>query len=133
MRINLETELRHRFLFAPAQVKLLSFLQENEFSILGGNVRELNIIERILVLKGNKSIIDSHDLPAELGMLLRKTVYFLRDGIEGFERGLIKETLESCRWNQTKAVEELKIARRILRYKMQKYKLGNGKKENSCN
>lgn len=99
-----------------------------------GNVRELkNIIERILVLKGNKSIIEGYDLPAELKTVSRKPVYSLKDEIEDFEKRLIKETLESSGWNQTKAAGNLKTTRRILRYKMQKYELGNGQKESSGN
>jgi two-component system NtrC family response regulator len=99
-----------------------------------GNVRELkNIIERILVLKGNKSIIESCDLPVELGVSPRKPAYSLKEEIEDFERKLIRETLESSGWNQTKTAESLKTTRRILRYKMERYGLGNGQKENPGN
>jgi len=89
-----------------------------------GNVRELkNIIERILVLRGNKVIIDVDDLPVELKTSHRQDVYSLKEAVESFEKRLIKEVIESYRGNQTKTAEHLKTTRRILRYKMQKYKL----------
>ncbi len=99
-----------------------------------GNVRELkNIIERILVLKGNKSIIEPYDLPAELKTVPRRAAYSLKTEVEDFEKRLVKETLEGSGWNQTRAAENLGTTRRILRYKMQKYGFGNGQKENSGN
>jgi two-component system response regulator HupR/HoxA len=45
----------------------------------------------------------------------------LRDLMESYEARLIKETLAACQWNQTKTAVELKIARRTLVEKINKY------------
>jgi len=101
-----------------------------------GNVRELkNIIERILVLKGNKVTIDSNDLP-EGFCACRKEINWssLKKQVEDFERSIIREVLSKTGYNQTSAARELKTTRRILRYKAAKYGIvENGERENTDN
>ncbi|MGC8976166.1 MAG: sigma-54-dependent transcriptional regulator [Candidatus Ratteibacteria bacterium] len=93
-----------------------------------GNIRELkNIIERIFVLHSEKKIIDVDDLPNELKH--KRNFFNLKEEVENFERGLIKEALIETNWNQTKAAKILKITRRKLSYKMKKYGfIKNGRK-----
>lgn len=93
-----------------------------------GNVRELkNLIERIFVLNSEKVIINIEDLPEELQ---RKQKFFsgLKEEVENLEKKLIIKALEETDWNQTKAAEKLRITRRILKYKIQKYDLKHGRK-----
>lgn len=93
-----------------------------------GNVRELkNIIERILVLKGNKVIIDEKDLPDELNKVPYENFSLsFKESVEQFEKGLILQALEKKQWNQSQSAKILNITRRILRYKMEKLKIKNG-------
>ena len=92
-----------------------------------GNVREVkNFIERILVLKGNKVIINIEDLPQEIkGYEIEDIPY--REKIARYEKELILNALEKAGWNQTKAAKILKTTRRILKYRMEK--LGIKKRE----
>ncbi len=92
-----------------------------------GNVRELkNVIERILVLKGNKDIIEIEDLPEDIKTCIEKkdrpTISF-ENRVKEFEKKLLLETLDRFAWNKTKAAEYLKISRRVLTYKVEKYGL----------
>jgi len=101
-----------------------------------GNVRELkNIIERILVLKGNKDIIDIEDLPEDIKQFSVRDVSGDSDSffakVEAFEKSLIIDALEKFSWNKSKAAEFLKMSRRILSYKVEKYGLKRKEKENS--
>ncbi|MCM8765032.1 MAG: sigma-54 dependent transcriptional regulator [Candidatus Omnitrophica bacterium] len=98
-----------------------------------GNIRELkNMVERILVLRGNKDIIDVRDLPEDLKIkedgLLEADIPF-EEKIKEFEKRLIMETLEKFYWNKSKAAEYLKMSRRMLSYKVEKY--GIEKKQDS--
>jgi DNA-binding NtrC family response regulator len=113
--------------------KIKSFSDEAKKALLDydwpGNVRELkNIIERIFVLNSEKDIINMEDLPEELKKKKRFFTSF-KDEIENLEKELIIKALEETNWNQTKAAEKLKLTRRILRYKIEKYGfLKNGRK-----
>lgn len=96
-----------------------------------GNVREVrNIIERILVLRGDKVIIDTEDLPVEMGAQEKSTAqsagaFFER--VQEFERRIIIDALKRNNWNQTRASESLNMSRRILGYKIKKYGICAGK------
>lgn len=100
-----------------------------------GNVRELkNIIEQILVLKGYKDIIDSNDLPEDIRN-------YKINGISGepsfveqvgaFERRLIIDAMEKFSWNRSKAAKYLKISRRMVSYKIEKYEIRKNKQQDS--
>jgi len=92
-----------------------------------GNVRELeNAIERGLALCTNEEI-EVTDLPEEilrggLAESLREDWRAGRvnfpDTVSRFEGELMREVLERCSWNQTRAAAELGITRRVLKLRM---------------
>jgi len=95
-----------------------------------GNVRELeNIIERIVVLT-NEDTIGPNDLPPGLKTTSRVEL-IKREVLEGrisfedaerdFEKDIILEALKRSNYVQTRAADLLRISRRILKYKMDKY------------
>ena len=88
-----------------------------------GNVRELeNIIERILIISEGESI-KLEELPPKI--LKRSTVptESLEAYKESVEAAILKNTLEDCGGNITKAAEKLGISRRSLHRKINKYNL----------
>ncbi|MBI5968234.1 MAG: sigma-54-dependent Fis family transcriptional regulator [Deltaproteobacteria bacterium] len=95
-----------------------------------GNVRELeNIIERIVVLT-NADTIGPNDLPSSLKTtsqveLIKRDVLDGRisfeDAERDFEQDIILEALKRSNYVQTRAADLLRISRRILKYKMDKY------------
>ena len=88
-----------------------------------GNVRELkNIVERMLVLYGQREEIGSECLPGEIRGQSCPEVG-LEQAVESFEKRLILEALERCNWNQNQAARLLKTTRRVIRYKAEKYGL----------
>jgi len=97
-----------------------------------GNVRELeNAIERAVALCEGDAV-EVNDLPASVVSggrteLLRDEVRSGRLGLEHasarFETELLREALEACGWNQTRAADRLGTTRRLLKLKMDKYGL----------
>jgi transcriptional regulator with PAS, ATPase and Fis domain len=95
-----------------------------------GNVRELeNLVERAVVLcRGH--LITSRDLPFHLkegegestaiSLLSQLT---LPQQLDEMEKQLIREALKENSGIQTRAAEKLGISERVLRYKIQKYRL----------
>jgi DNA-binding protein Fis len=45
--------------------------------------------------------------------------------VSRFELELLREALERCAWNQTRAAEQLGLTRRLLKLKMDRYGLGH--------
>ncbi|MDH3213274.1 MAG: sigma-54 dependent transcriptional regulator [Myxococcales bacterium] len=97
-----------------------------------GNVRELeNAIEHAVALcEGDVVRLD--DLPQAVvraGRIedLRQAVHAGRLGFEqasaDFERELLLEALERTGWNQTRTAEQLRVTRRALKLKMDRYGL----------
>ncbi len=94
-----------------------------------GNIRELeNIIQRAVALcSGN--IININDLPDDvrLAQLLEEDAdtsnINLNKEIEKLEKKLIIEALEKHNYNKTQAAKYLGINERVIRYKIDKYKL----------
>ncbi len=97
-----------------------------------GNVRELeNAIEHGFTLaEGDALQVD--DLPETViraGRMealreeLRSGRVGLDDAMGQFESELLRETLDRANWNQTHAAEQLGITRRVLKLKMDKYRL----------
>ena len=97
-----------------------------------GNVRELeNVLERAAVLADGPRIT-KYQLPPDI-------VYWRADPdcpvnaedvetsltarTDKVERDLIRDALEACRWNKTKAAERLGVKRTTLQYKIKKYAL----------
>jgi len=97
-----------------------------------GNVRELaNAIERAVALS-DREVLELEDLPPGIvreGRIeeLRESVRSGAIGVEtaaaDFEREILLEMLERCAWNQTRAAEQLRITRRALKLKMDRYGL----------
>ena len=108
--------------------EVLDFMKHRHWA---GNIRELeNFVERMVTLATkNQNIIDRGVLPAELQKELKKTKRThedipaskaLRKSLTEYEEQLIRKTLESCKWNQSKAARMMKISEPSLRYKMKR-------------
>ncbi len=109
-----------------------------------GNVRELeNVIERAMVL-GNSDTLGIENFPAQITRLREhpdsKQIVFngvrlpneglpLIETVEDLEKRLIREALERTGGNKTKAAELLRVTRKIMRYKTEKYGLAASKDE----
>jgi DNA-binding NtrC family response regulator len=97
-----------------------------------GNVRELaNAIERAVALSDH-DVLELADLPPQVARAgrveeLREEVRSGELGIEAaaadFEREILLEALERCDWNQTRTAEQLRVTRRVLKLKMDRYGL----------
>jgi two-component system, NtrC family, response regulator HydG len=88
-----------------------------------GNLRELrNVLRRAVLLTGTGPI-GKEALPTDLAMQLyaADTQDDLRAQRENSERDILLETLRACRFNKTKAAEMLKIDRKTLYNKMNRY------------
>ncbi len=90
-----------------------------------GNVRELqNVIERSVLL-GSNDVITPTDLPRELTSgvpmtLPRASGTTLKEALEGPERAIILEVLESNGWNRNATADALGINRTTLYKKMKR-------------
>ena len=99
-----------------------------------GNVRELqNALERAVALREGTAI-RPEDLPETVTQASRTES--LRDAVRGgqlgledaassFEIQLIREALDRCEWNQTRAAEHLGVTRRLLKIKIDRYGIKN--------
>lgn len=96
-----------------------------------GNVRELkNVIERAVILEEGEEVLPDH-LPEEMkpgGRVLDLHPGFqLPPGginLEELEKDLIRQAVEQVHGNKTRAAELLGLSRDTLRYRMEKYALG---------
>jgi transcriptional regulator with PAS, ATPase and Fis domain len=92
-----------------------------------GNIRELeNEIERLVVLAGDDKLIGEELLSPRIRLETREDGVAARSlpaAVDALERNLIYEVLKRTHWNKTKAAEELRISRRNLIRKVNKYKL----------
>jgi transcriptional regulator with PAS, ATPase and Fis domain len=91
-----------------------------------GNIRELeNEIERLVVLAGEDKLIGEELLSPRIRQVdeLEADPRSLPAAVDALERNLIYEVLKRTHWNKTKAAEELRISRRNLIRKVNKYKL----------
>jgi two-component system, NtrC family, response regulator HupR/HoxA len=91
-----------------------------------GNIRELeNEIERLVVLAGEDKLIGEELLSTRIRQETRDDAVprSLPAAVDALERNLIYEVLKRTHWNKTKAAEELRISRRNLIRKVNKYKL----------
>lgn len=95
-----------------------------------GNIRELeNIIERIMVMR-EQGIIQSEDIPAEIGagpagsvQQLKVTETATPTGLHDMEQRLILETLEANAYNQSRTARRLGITLNQLRYRIKRYRI----------
>ncbi len=98
-----------------------------------GNIRELrNIVERCVILCDQDGYILPDHLPDQILQLRGQTPLAvgsdalsapgsLREAVEAFESGFIRNALAACNGNQTRAAGELGIARRTLIEKINRY------------
>jgi DNA-binding NtrC family response regulator len=98
-----------------------------------GNVRELqNVVERAVLL-GKGPTITVADLPGELrgtGSFITTTPVgqkTLKEALEGPERQIIREVLESNNWNRNATADQLGINRTTLYKKMKRLGLEDGR------
>jgi Nif-specific regulatory protein len=92
-----------------------------------GNVRELeNVIERA-VLISTTDTINGHDLPPTLQLkdpgLAGKRSDAFESLVAAYECELITDALKDTRGNQTEAAKALGTTKRIIQYKINKYKI----------
>ncbi len=89
-----------------------------------GNVRELeNLIERMVIMR-NSSTLTAKDLPADFDQPVSDDPDVEMSGHLTFheaEEKLVREALDKCGWNRSKAAKYLKIPRHVLLYRMKKY------------
>jgi len=102
-----------------------------------GNVRELqNVIERAVLL-GQGSVIDEKDLPSDLtngipNVMPHAAGKTLKEALEGPERAIILEVLESNDWNRNMTADILGINRTTLYKKMKRLGLDDGRKSSAA-
>lgn len=94
-----------------------------------GNIRELeNLIERMVILRKSNPI-GVCDLPGDFGSGPPATSDRTPDRTSKHmtfheaEETLIRQALDRCGWNRTKAARYLQIPRHVLLYRMKKYKI----------
>ena len=97
-----------------------------------GNIRELeNEIERLVVLAGDEKLVGEELLSSRIRRPLAEESMTagdqepsgLPEAIQSLERSMIYEVLKRNHWNKTRAAQELRISRRNLIRKVNKYKL----------
>jgi DNA-binding NtrC family response regulator len=98
-----------------------------------GNVRELqNVVERAVLL-GKGPVITAADLPTEVrgtgAVFMNSTAgqKTLKEALEGPERQIIREVLESNGWNRNATADQLGINRTTLYKKMKRLGLEDGR------
>jgi transcriptional regulator with GAF, ATPase, and Fis domain len=108
--------------------EVLDYLKQRQWA---GNIRELeNFIERLVTLTTkNQKIIDRKLLPTDFQKELKKLKKnfkeiqiskSLTDSLMEYEEQLIRNALNNCNWNQSKAAHILNISEHDIRYKMKK-------------
>jgi transcriptional regulator with PAS, ATPase and Fis domain len=95
-----------------------------------GNIRELeNEIERLVVLAGEDKVIGEELLSSRIRQphgrepARGELPASLPSAVDQLERNMIYEVLKRNHWNKTQAAKELRISRRNLIRKVNKYKL----------
>lgn len=91
-----------------------------------GNVRELENVIECAVLVADNNVIEGYNLPREIQ---RTSIEPSNNGgtfenlVASFEKQLIIDALKDSHGNQTVASELLKTTKRILQYKIEKYRI----------
>jgi two-component system, NtrC family, response regulator AtoC len=95
-----------------------------------GNVRELkNVVERAIILGNEETLLMEH-LPLEIvaksatSAVASTTTFRLPPegvDIEEVEKELIRQALENCDWNQSRAAKKLNLGIDAFRYRMKKF------------
>ena len=87
-----------------------------------GNVRELkNIIERAVIVANSSTLMSSHFLVPDRALSESVTQQF--PSLAEVEKKYVLKALQLSEFNQTKAAKLLKVERRVVARKMQKYQI----------
>ncbi len=87
-----------------------------------GNIRELRNVIHYMEAISDSDIITLQDLPPNLLQTsVQEENKFTKKPGDSMEEKLIRETLKSCRYNKKKTAEFLKISRKTLYNKLEKY------------
>ncbi|NIM65843.1 MAG: response regulator [Candidatus Latescibacteria bacterium] len=90
-----------------------------------GNIRELeNLVERIVILR-KADVLSVRDLPNDFGVTPAGVTESASEHLtyHEAEEKIIREALNKCGWNRTKAAKYLNIPRHVLLYRMKKYRI----------
>ena len=88
-----------------------------------GNIRELeHIVQRASTL-ARSPLIQASDLPGEVRYPEKNDDGSLEERLATLERRILFEALEKHDWIQTRAADSLGLSERVLRYKINKYKI----------
>jgi len=98
----------------PGNVRELQNAIEHAVALAEGEVLELEDLPRAVVETGRAEQLRESVRSGELGF---------EEGLAQFERELLLEALERSGWNQTRAAEQLRITRRVLKLKMDRHAL----------
>jgi len=110
---------------------LLSFMKSRIWS---GNIRELeNFVERLVTISSPEmGVLDREILPQEfyekfnepmMGQRRYPDHKSLQQDLNEYEEKIIRNVLEECDWNKSKAARVLRISERTIRYKITKLKI----------
>ncbi len=96
-----------------------------------GNVRELENAVECAVVMGQGGVLMKEDLPASITAGLHDKAIrgfqpngeSLREMLENTEKSILKAHLDQWQWNRVKTAEKLKMSRKALIYKIDKYNL----------
>jgi len=93
-----------------------------------GNVRELeNLIERMVIMR-KSGTLTVKDLPADFDQPVPDDLDVGMSGHLTFqeaEEKLVRDALDRCAWNKSKAAKYLNIPRHVLLYRMKKYRISD--------
>jgi two-component system NtrC family response regulator len=91
-----------------------------------GNVRELeNLIERMVIMRKSNTLT-LKDLPSDFDQPVSDDLDVETSGHLTFheaEEKLVRDALDKCGWNKSKAAKHLNIPRHVLLYRMKKYNI----------
>lgn len=94
-----------------------------------GNVRELeNLVERMILLRRSNTLTPK-DLPEDFGSFDPRGTEVIHekspDHLTFYEAevSLVRDALNRCGWNRTKAAKYLNVPRHVLIYRMKKYNI----------
>jgi two-component system NtrC family response regulator len=94
-----------------------------------GNVRELeNLVERMVIMRKSDTL-DLEDLPLDFDQPVTDDPGDEASGHLTFqeaEEKLVRDALEKCGWNKSRAAKYLNVPRHVLLYRMKKYRITDG-------
>ena len=109
--------------------EVIDFIKQRQWP---GNIRELeNFVARLVTLSSEDvTVIDAGSFPEDLKVELyefqqnrieNRQREPLKEKVQEFEAGLIRQTLIDCHWNQSETARRLSTSEKNIRYKISKY------------